>query len=136
MRATRDPEQLACLTERLDKEESAPEVRAALLKTLSSSADPVAARALCDAIPGWVKRYVRDAAPSEGDDILKAHNNRDFEKSYDCAQAAMRQSGGYTCHGKAYVGAFFRDVGGKASVPNCDGKGGGKSSSSAGEIVF
>ena len=135
MRATRDPEQLACITERLGKEEAAPEVRAALLKTLTSSADPIAAKALCDAIPAWVKLYVKDTAPSEGEDILKAQNNRDFEKSYDCVQSALKQGGGYTCQGRAYVASFFRELGGKAAVPTCGAGGGGRAAPSN-EITF
>lgn len=134
MRATRDPEQLACLRTRATTEETSPEVRAALLGTLKSSAAPEAAKVLCDVIPEWVRLYVKDAAPAEGDDILKAQNDRDFEKSYDCAQAAVKRGGGYTCAGRAYVGAFFRDLGGKASVPSCGGAPRGASASN--EIVF
>ena len=92
---------------------------------------PVGSDVLCDVIPAWVKTYVKDAPPSEGDDILRAQNNRDFERSYACAQAAARQAGSYTCAGKAYVGAFYREVGGKSGVPSC---GGGSRASN--EIVF
>ncbi|MFN7146711.1 MAG: HEAT repeat domain-containing protein, partial [Myxococcota bacterium] len=132
MRATRDPEQLACLTARMAREETSPEVRAALLKTLQSTSAPEASKALCDGIPAWVRMYVKDTAPSEGDDILKAQNNRDFENSYACAAAAAKQAGGYTCAGKEYVGAFFRDVGGKGG-PSC--RAGGKKSASN-EVEF
>lgn len=135
MKGTRDPEQLACLATRVEREESSPEVRAALLGLLAKNGDPKAAKILCDAAPGWIRMYVKDAPPSEGDDILKAQNDRDFEKSYDCGQAAQK-AGGYTCQGKAYVATFFQSVGGKVGVPNC---GGGKPSGSGGgggEIVF
>jgi HEAT repeat protein len=130
-RGTRDPAQIQCLKDRALKEEPSPEVRAALLATLTSSPAKGAADVLCDVIPAWVKTYVKDAPPAEGDDILKAQNNRDFERSYDCAQAAARQAGSYTCAGKAYVGAFYREVGGKSGVPSC---GGGSRASN--EIVF
>ncbi|MDP2313263.1 MAG: HEAT repeat domain-containing protein [Pseudomonadota bacterium] len=135
MRATRDPEQLDCLRRRATTQEDAPEVRAALLKTLASTAAPEAAKVLCDTIPWWVKTYVKDAAPGEGDDILRAQNDRDFERSYDCVQTAVRQAGGYTCAGRAYVGAFFRDLGGKAGVPSCGGTGGAGGAASN-EVVF
>ncbi len=134
MRATRDAEQLACLRQRATVEEASPEVRAALLKTLAGSAAPEAAAVLCDIIPSWVKTYVKDAAPGEGDDILRAQNDRDFERSYDCVGAAVKQGGGYTCAGRAYVGAFFRDLGGKASVPTCGA--GGAPRAASNEIVF
>ena len=132
MKATRDPALLACLKQRAMTEETSPEVRAALLRTLASSAAPEAAQVLCDAIPDWVRMYVKDAAPEEGDDILKAQNDRDFEKSYDCVQAAVRKGGGYTCAGRAYVGAFFRELGGKGPVPSC----GGGPARASNEIVF
>lgn len=121
LRATRDPEQLACLRAHLLVEEPDAGVRAAMLTSLKASPAKEASDALCDAIPFWVKTYVKDAAPEENVDILRAQNDRDFERSYDCAQAAVRQSSGYTCRGRAHVGAFFVDLGGRASVPNCDG---------------
>jgi hypothetical protein len=133
MRATRDAEQLACLRTRATTEDTSPEVRAVLLKTLASSAAPEAAAVLCDSIPVWVKTYVKDTAPAEGDDILRAQNDRDFERSYACVQAAVKAGGGYTCAGRAYVGAFFRDLGGKAGVPTC-GAGGARAASN--EVVF
>lgn len=132
MKATRDPALLTCLRTRTATEETSPEVRAALLRTLASSAAPEAAQTLCDAIPDWVRMYVKDASPAEGDDILKAQNDRDFEKSYECVQAAVRKAGGYTCAGRAYVGAFFRELGGKGPVPNC----GGGPARASNEIVF
>lgn len=121
LRATRDPAQLACLRDRMLAEEPDATVRAALLDALRASPAKEAADTLCDAIPFWVRTYVRDGRPDESVSILRAQNDRDFERSYDCAQAAVRQSSGYTCHGRAYVGAFFKDLGGRASVPNCDG---------------
>jgi len=134
MRATRDPEQLACLKKRALTPEDAPEVRAAVLKTLASSAAPEAAATLCAIIPEWVEAYVKDGPPGEGDDILRAQNDRDFERSYDCVGAAVKQGGGYTCAGRAYVGAFFRDLGGKASVPTCGA--GGAPRAASNEVVF
>ncbi len=133
LRATRDPEQLACLRQRATTAEPAPEARAALLRALGSSSAKEAADILCDAIPGWVKAYVKDAPPAEEDDILKAQNDRDFERSYDCVQAAVRQSGGYTCAGRVYVTGYFRGLGGKSAMPGCAG-GGQRPASN--EIVF
>ena len=122
LRATRDPAQLACLRARLTTEEAEPTVRAAVLAAVKASSSPLAADLLCEAIPGWVTMYVKDAAPEESDSILRAQNDRDQARSYDCVQAALRRGGGYSCHGREYVASFFRELGGKAPVPACDGK--------------
>ena len=56
----------------------------------------------------------------EGADIVRAQNNRDWERSYACVAAAIRQ-GGYSCYGRNYLGHWMRDLGGKASTPLCPG---------------
>jgi hypothetical protein len=134
MKGTRDPEQIACLAARIGLETDAM-TDAAVLDTLKASSDPAAAKALCDGIGPWVKTHVKDALPEEPAGILRAQNDRDPEKSYDCAAAAMKQAGGFTCHGREYVAAFYKDVGGKVGVPDCDGKrkGGGRASN---EVSF
>lgn len=117
---TRDLAVVGCLAKKLDGKEEAAEVRAAVLGALRKSPAAEAATALCDAIPGWVRAYVKDAVPERfGDlDIAHAQNDRDFEKSYDCMQKAAR-AGGYSRCGKAYVMDWFQQVGGKVSVPTC-----------------
>jgi hypothetical protein len=117
---TRDAAVVTCLAKKLDGTEEAGEARAAVLGSLRKSPLPEAAKALCDAIPGWVRAYVKDKVPERfGDlDIAHAQNDRDFEQSYDCMQKAVR-AGGYTQCGKAYVTDWFQQVGGKVSVATC-----------------
>lgn len=122
LRATRDPEQLACLRTRMVTEEPDARVRAALLAGLRASPAPEAADILCDAIPFWIAGYVGDEAPTEDLDILVAQNIRDPDGSYACAEAAMRASKGASCRGRAHLGAFFRTLGGRGPVPDCDGR--------------
>ncbi len=134
VKATRDPAVLACLEKRALTEETDATVRAALLKTLSTNGSKQASDTLCTIIPSWVKMYVTEKLPEEAEDVLKAQNSRDFERSYDCAAAASKQGGSYTCIGRMYVNTFYRDVGGKVGVPNCGG--GGSSGGASNEIVF
>jgi hypothetical protein len=121
MKGTRDPEQLACLGARLAVETD-PQADAAVLDALESSGAPEAADALCKGIAPWVKAHVTDQVPEDAAGILRAQNDRDPDHSYDCAATAMKQAGGFTCHGREYVATFYKDVGGKVGVPDCDGK--------------
>lgn len=118
--ATRNPTILGCMRDHLMAPEADAAVRLALLETLSKDAAPEAATALCDAIPYWVKTYVTDAAPQPKsvEDILYYQNDRDFEHSLDCAQAAFKQSG-YSVCGKAYIGARLNEYGGKVRYKDC-----------------
>ncbi|MFZ5480963.1 MAG: HEAT repeat domain-containing protein [Myxococcota bacterium] len=122
MKGTRDAEQLACLGARVVAEEPDPGVRAAVLDAVKASGSPEAAKVLCDGIAPWVKLNVKDAVPGDDEGILRAQNDRDPDHSYDCAAAAMKRTAGFTCHGRQYVAAFYKDVGGKVGVPDCDGK--------------
>lgn len=120
--SSRDATVLGCLRERATTEEPDAIVRLTLLQTLAKTAAPEAAAILCDAVPFWVRTYVKDAAVTEksAEDILFYQNDRDFEQSYGCAEKAVK-AGGYTCWGKAYVGARFQEFGGKAGFPRCGG---------------
>ncbi len=118
--ATRSPQILACLDERVKTLEPDPTVRVALLTMLSKDAAPEAAKTLCDAIPFWVKTYVADAAPTSASDmdIVYYQNDRDYENSLTCAQSAFNK-GGYTPCGKAYLGARVNEFGGKVRYKDC-----------------
>jgi hypothetical protein len=136
VKSSRDAAVLGCLRERAMTVEPDAGVRLALLQTLSRTGAPEAADILCDTVPFWVKTYVKDVAVAEKspEDILYFQNDRDFERSYECAEKAYR-AGGYSCWGKAYVGARFAEFGGKASYPKCGG-GGAAASGGGGEISF
>ncbi|MSP54309.1 MAG: hypothetical protein EXR69_01680 [Myxococcales bacterium] len=139
--ATRSPTILACMASHLKKAEPDSAVRMALLETLSKDAAPEAAKALCDAIPFWVRTYVSDVAPSEKsvEDIVYYQNDRDYENSLACAQTAFN-AGGYSACGKAYLGARVNEFGGKVRYTACkpagEAAGGGGGSGSAGVVEF
>ena len=136
LKGTRREPIVSCLRDRALTEEEDDGVRAALLAVLKSSPTDAAADVLCDAIPFFVKTYVDEQHPTDmtGADIITAQNDRDWERSYDCVQKALRSRGAYTCKGSQYVGAWFRELGGEAYVPKCPGDedlGGG-----GGEVSF
>lgn len=118
--AFRNPKIIGCLKDHMLTVEPDVNVRTALLEVLSKNAAPEAAQVLCDAIPFWVKSYVTDAAPTEKSDldIIYYQNDRDYEKSLDCATAAFNK-GGYTECGKAYLGARVNEFGGKVRYKAC-----------------
>ena len=113
---------LDCLDRRMKKPEEAGSVREAVLATLVSSSSPRAAEMLCDHIAGWVRLYLRDKIYLDvpGSDIVKAQNDRDYERSYECVERALRK-GGFSCYGKNYLGHWMREFGGSASTPWCPG---------------
>ncbi len=131
MSGTREEPVLACLRTQMLKEETDPGVRSALLLTLRKTSAPAAAATLCDAIPFWIRTYVGDDPPErEGpSDILFAQNDRDFERSYDCVQKALKAGGYKGCGQRYYINDWFHELGGKNAVPRrCDqpaGSGGG-----------
>ena len=139
-KSSRDPTVLGCLRRRAMTVEADPAVRRVLLQTLAKTAAPEAAAILCDVAPFWVRTYVKDVPVVEQspEDILWYQNDRDFEQSYACAEKAVR-AGGYSCWGGAYVGARFREFGGKTSYPRCPGGGAGVGATAGGggnEINF
>lgn len=121
-RGTKRKEAIACLRERALTLEEDAAVRSTLLSVLKSSPKKDAKKVLCDAIPFWVRSYMKEDLPPKvpSADIIKAQNDRDWDNSFDCIGKAYR-AGGYSCFGKLYVGHWFREVGGSAYLPNCPG---------------
>jgi hypothetical protein len=122
-RGTKRVEAVACLRARALTFEENGAVREQLLKVLKSSPKQEAADVLCDAIPFFMRSYVKEALPTRipGTDIIKVQNDRDWERSYACLQKAYNARGGYACPAQMYVGHWFREVGGTAYVPKCPG---------------
>lgn len=119
---TRRKRVLDCLDDRMGKLEESGPVRSAILETLVSSSSKQAADMLCNNMSSWVRMYIRDKVYLEvpGSDIVKAQNDRDYERSFECVRKALRK-GGYSCYGKNYLGHWMREFGGSASTPLCPG---------------
>jgi HEAT repeat protein len=122
-RGTKRAGPMKCLKKRMMTVEEDSGVRVALLALLSKVPAKEVKPILCDAIPFWVKNYVTERHPSDmpGTDIITAQNDRDWENSYVCVQKAYRKRGAYTCKGKQYVAAWFRELGGDSHIPKCPG---------------
>lgn len=122
-RGTKRASAIKCLRTRALTLEEDSGVREKLLEVLKSSPSNDAAKVLCDAIPFWAKSYLKTGMPDKvpGTDIIRAQNTRDFERSYECVQKAVRSSSGYSCFARAYTGHWLRELGGTASVPRCPG---------------
>jgi HEAT repeat protein len=122
-KGTKRTKALRCLRERALKLEEDPGVRQKILDVLKSSPKDDAANILCDAIPFWARSYLVKGGTDKipGTDIIAAQNTRDFERSYECVQKAVRSSRGYSCYAKAYTAHWFRELGGSAHVPRCPG---------------
>jgi len=114
---------IACLRKRAFTIEENPAVRDRLLEVLKSSPNDNAALILCDAIPFWMRSYVKDEIPDKlpGTEIVKAQNDRDHKRSYKCLERAYKKSSGYSCYARMHVGLWFRTFGGKTRVPKCPG---------------
>ncbi|MSQ02294.1 MAG: hypothetical protein EXR71_10460 [Myxococcales bacterium] len=128
MSGTRDEAVLACLRTHMLENEADPGVRGAMLLSLRKTTAPAAASALCDAIPFWIRTYVGAEPPErEGPaDILFAQNDRDFERSYECVQKALKAGGYRGCGQRYYLNDWFHELGGKNAVPRrCDQPAGG-----------
>ena len=113
---------LKCLDERMTTEESSGAVRQAILDAVKASPSKEAADMLCRHINAWSRLYIKDkVAPDiEGHNIARAQNDRDFERSYECVQKALRK-GGLSCYARNYLGKWMNDLGGKAPTPWCPG---------------
>jgi hypothetical protein len=113
---------LKCLDKRMGTEETSGAVRQALLDAVKASPSDEAADMLCRHIHPWSRLYIKDkVAPDiEGHNIVRAQNDRDWERSYDCVERALRQ-GGLSCYARNYLGKWMRELGGKASTPWCPG---------------
>lgn len=119
---TKRAEPIACLRERALTLEEDSSVREQMLIVLKSSPSDDAAKVLCDAIPFWMKNYVKEEIPEKlpGTMIVKAQNDRDWERSYGCVQKAVGQ-GGYSCFAKMHLALWMRELGGSTYVPGCPG---------------
>lgn len=121
---TRKPAEVACLRKRAFTLEDDANVRQAILDTLKTSPSDDAAKVLCDAIPFWLRSYMVKGLPDQvpGTDVIRAQNDRDFERSYACVGHAVGGSG-YSCYARQYVGTWFRELSGTAPVPKCPAPG-------------
>jgi HEAT repeat protein len=122
-RGVKREEPLKCIKKKMMTLEEDAGVRQALLNMVSKAPADGVKPILCAAIPFWVRNYVTDRHPDlvPGTDIITAQNNRDWENSYTCVQKAYGKRGGYTCKGKQYVAAWFRELGGDSRIPKCPG---------------
>jgi len=113
---------IECLKRRLLDNEPIPTVRTAVMESLGASPSDKAADALCDLIHPMMKLYVTDkiAEETQGVDIVKFQNNRDYERSWECVEKA-RKRGGLSCYARNHLGRWNNDLGGKASRPWCPG---------------
>ena len=79
---------------------------------------------LCDAIPFWLRNYVKDDVVNnlKGVGIVKAQNDADFKNSLKCFENAYRRSSGYSCYAKMHIGLWYFQVAGKdGKIPLCPG---------------
>jgi len=122
-KGTKRTKALRCLRKRALALEEDASVREKILTVLKSSPKDEAANILCDAIPFWARSYLVKGGTDKipGTDIIAAQNTRDFERSYECVQKAVRSSRGYSCYARAYTSHWFRELGGTAHVPRCPG---------------
>lgn len=140
MKGSKDEGLLTCLRAHMLEQEDDAFVRGAMLAALRGTSGPGSASILCDAIPFWVKTYIGEDKPErEGpSDIIFAQNDRDFERSYECVQRALK--GGYrTCEQKFYVNDWFHELGGKNAAPRpcrAPGATGGGGQAASNEIEF
>ena len=113
---------IQCLKRRLLTKEESAVVRASTLNALYRSPSDEAALVLCHSIGPFLRMYVKtgiaDSLPAVN--IIEQQNNRDFERSYECVQKAIRQ-GGYSCYARNHLGQWMNELGGKASTPWCPG---------------
>lgn len=121
-KSTLNQERARCLAKKLEAGDDDGSVREALLEALKGSPTPAAAKALCDEIGPWVKRYGVDKNVYEipGADIVTAQNFRDFDNSLACVNKA-RNTSGLSCYAKNYLAHWVNDLGGTASPPLCPG---------------
>ncbi len=121
--ATKRKKAIACLRDKAMRVETDGSVRQRLLSALKASPSQEAADVLCDAIPFFLQNYVKEALPDKipGTDNAANQNDRDWERSYDCFGKAYARRGAYSCPAKMYIGHWYREVGGTATIPKCPG---------------
>lgn len=113
---------IQCLKNRLYAKEESTKVRASTLTALGRSPSDEAALVLCHAIGPFLRMYVVDGIAERlpAVNIIETQNNRDFERSYECVEKAIRQ-GGYSCYARNHLGQWMNELGGKAATPWCPG---------------
>ncbi len=113
---------LKCLEKRLLTEEESTTVRSSVLAALGASPSDLATDILCDSIGPFLKLYVKDAIAETlpAVNILETQNNRDWERSLECAERALAR-GGYSCYARNHLGHWIKRLGGKAATPWCPG---------------
>ena len=121
-RGSKRSKAIQCLKKRLLTKEDSTVVRASTLEALGRSPSDEAALVLCNSIGPFLRMYVVDgiAESLPAVNIIETQNNRDFERSYECVQKAIRQ-GGYSCYARNHLGTWMNELGGKASTPWCPG---------------
>lgn len=119
-KATKNPDDLACLRKRMMSEEDSSDVRLALLDIVKSSPSDQSGKILCDAIPFWLGTYLKAGLPENvpGTDIIRAQNDRDWDNSVACVKKALNGRG-YSCYARQYSAYWMNELGGSASVPKC-----------------
>jgi HEAT repeat protein len=121
----RDP--IRCLRKKSTVLEEDPMVRDALLdvlKTMKGDARESGHKILCDAIPFWLRTYIKDDVVGnlKGVGIVKAQNDADWENSLKCFENAYRRSSGYSCYAKMHIGLWYFQVAGRdGKIPLCPG---------------
>jgi hypothetical protein len=128
-KGTKRKEALDCLRERSLTDEPDSKVREKLLEVLKSSSADQAKDLLCELVPVWLTKYAADEITySAGTDqvtvdpglrVMEAQNDRDWERSLECAQRAFAQRGKMHCNGRAYLTMWVNTLGGKAHRPGC-----------------
>ena len=121
-KGTSRKEAIPCLSKKATTEETDPEVRDALLTVLQSTkgnARDGGFAILCDAIPFWLRTYVKDDVVTnlKGVGIVKAQNDIDHENSRRCFEKAYNRSSGYSCYAKMHISLWYGLVLGKDEMP-------------------
>jgi hypothetical protein len=112
---------LSCLRKRAFTTEEDGKVRQKLLDILGSSRADEAADILCELVPVWLAEYAADDIiyKIDGLKVMEAQNDRDWERSLECAQRAYAKRGKMDCYGKQYIAHWVRELGGSAHPPPC-----------------
>ena len=123
---TRSADSVKCLRERamtLEEDAGLRESMLYILKNARGDAKPEAFKVLCDAIPFWLRNYVKDKRPEDlpGTQIVQAQNDMDYENSLECFKNAYQRSAGYSCYAKEHIATWYGHVSGndKLNVPEC-----------------
>ena len=113
---------LDCLKARLMALEEDSTVRQSTMDAVKASPSDRAADILCEVVGPFARLHIVDKIQHEipGTDIVKAQNDRDWERSLECAKRAYNM-GGHSCFSKNYLAHWIRELGGTAHAPMCPG---------------